>query len=145
MPSVPNRPFGHLVALSGVISQAKIVREAWSGLKTWGLGLLLSPHHQDLWSLLQRKARGCFPMVKTLSPNSRGCQAQPHSLLNSVSASLTTGVCQLFRAGGCRATEPTKWRVETLALLCSSSAVPHLGHMAPCQRSCGALAASQNI
>lgn len=41
MPSVPNRPFGHLAALSGVVSQAKIVREAWSGLKTWGLGLLL--------------------------------------------------------------------------------------------------------
>lgn len=41
MPSVPNRPFGHLAALSGVVSQAKIVREAWSGLKTRGLGLLL--------------------------------------------------------------------------------------------------------
>lgn len=70
-------------------------------------------------------------MVKTLSPNSQVCQAQPHSLLNSVSASLTIGVCQVFQAGGCRATEPTKWREDTWAMLCSSSAAPYLSHMAP--------------
>lgn len=66
--------------------------------------------------LSQRKSRGCIPRVKTLSPSSQVCQAQPHSLLNSGSASLTIGVCQVFQAGGCPATEPTKWREETWAM-----------------------------
>lgn len=136
MPSVHTDPLGHLLALSGDIKLARVGREVGSGLKTWRLDLLICPHHGHLWrpkSWVSCKGKQAV-VSRGEDPSSQVCQAQPHS---SSTPLTTVSVRSRFQAGGCRATEPTKWRAETWATLCSSSVSHASGTSSPAEEAMG--------
>jgi hypothetical protein len=99
----------------------------WASVGTVRSGLIFS-HHEPMKTqelrLWQRKARDCFLVGKTLSSSSQVCQAQPYSSPNSFLATLTVGLCRVPFSGrrlSGQTIEPTKWRAETWAVVCSSS------------------------